>query len=92
MNAPQPAKPAATKPAKQAGRKATADRFGVINGFVDVTLAELCRGDIAVWLVLYRDDRNGTALTSQADIGQRAGMSTRGVSQGAAAVREARGY
>ncbi|TWT37017.1 hypothetical protein KOR34_19630 [Posidoniimonas corsicana] len=51
----------------------------MLNAFVDVTMADLCRGDIAVWLVLYRDTRDGTARASQADIARRAGLSVRGV-------------
>jgi hypothetical protein len=56
-----------------------ADRFAVLNAFVDVSLRSLCRGDIAVWLVLYRDTKNGTARTGQTDIARRTGLSTRGV-------------
>jgi hypothetical protein len=51
----------------------------VLNGFVDGTVAPLCRGDIVVWLVLYRDERGGVSKTSQASIATRAGMSVRGV-------------
>lgn len=65
-----------------AARRKAADRFAVLNSFVDVTLADLrSRGDVAVWLVLYRDTRNGTARTSQADIARRVGMSPRGVAK-----------
>jgi hypothetical protein len=60
------------------GRK-SADRFGVLNRFVDFTLAGLSRAEIAVWLVLYRDTRDGTARTSMAAIARRAGCSPRQV-------------
>lgn len=70
---PQSAPPGASK------RRQAAGRFRVLNAFVDATLADLCRGDIAVWLVLFRDTRDGTARTSQADIARRAGLSDRGV-------------
>ncbi len=63
---------------KPAQRK-TADRFRVLNAFVDFTLADLTRNEIAVWLVLYRDTREGTARTSQADLARRAGISDRTV-------------
>jgi hypothetical protein len=49
------------------------DRFAVLNAFVDLALAELTRAEIAVWLVLYRDTRDGTARTSVTDIARRAG-------------------
>lgn len=62
------------KPARRKG-----DRFAVLNAFVDFTLAGLTRNEIATWLVLYRDTRDGTARTSQADIARRAGVSDRTV-------------
>lgn len=55
------------------------NRFAVLNAFVDFTVADLARNEIAVWLVLYRDTRDGTARTSQADIGRRIGVSGRTV-------------
>lgn len=55
------------------------NRFAVLNTFVDETAAELTRGDIMVWLVLYRDTRNGIARTGQSDIARRAGISERQV-------------
>lgn len=59
--------------------KQTAERFGAINAFVDFTLASLTRNEIAVWLILWRDERNGTSRTSQADLARRAGVSRRTV-------------
>jgi len=67
--------PASDKPA----RKATGKRFELLNSFVDETLSTLCRGDIAVWLILYRDTRDGTARTAQSDLARRSGLSVRGV-------------
>src|SRR5690606_7337784 len=61
----------ATKPGK--GKSKTRDRFAVLNGFVDAGMAGLTRAELAAWLVLYRDTRNGTASTSIADIARRAG-------------------
>ncbi|MCL4207597.1 MAG: helix-turn-helix domain-containing protein [Pirellulaceae bacterium] len=55
------------------------DRFGVLNAFVDFTAATLTRGELLVWLVLYRDTKDGTAATSQADIARRAGLGKRTV-------------
>ncbi len=60
-------------------RKAAADRFAVLNNFIDFTLAGLTRNELAVWLVLYRDSREGIARTSQADIARRAGVTDRTV-------------
>ena len=57
----------------------TAGRFAVLNAFVDVVAGELIRSDILVWFILFRDTRNGTALTSQADIARRANLSVRTV-------------
>ncbi|WP_037248415.1 HTH domain-containing protein [Rhodopirellula baltica] len=63
-----------TKPKRQ-----TADRFAVLNAFVDFSLRELTRPDLSVWMVLYRDTRNGVAKTGQTDIAKRAGISERTV-------------
>lgn len=60
-------------------RRKTADRFAVLNVFVDFTLAGLNRNEIAVWLLLYRDTKGGTARTSQADLARRAGIAVRTV-------------
>src|SRR5262245_27991772 len=53
----------ASKGSKAKGKHA-GERFAVLNAFVDFALAELSRAEIAVWLVLYRDTRDGTARTS----------------------------
>jgi hypothetical protein len=55
------------------------ERFAVLNTFVDFALAELSRREIAVWLVLYRDTRDGTARTSYDDLARRAGLNRRNV-------------
>lgn len=60
-------------------RRNTADRFAVLNAFVDFTMRELSRAEALVWLVLYRDTKDGTARTSQADIARRAGVNVRTV-------------
>lgn len=67
--------PTNTKKAKgKPARRNTADRFAVLNTFADFTLRNLNRAEIAVWLLLWRDTRNGTARTSQADLARRAGV------------------
>lgn len=55
-------------------RRKTADRFATVNTFADFTMRELTRAEIAVWLLLWRDTRNGTARTSQADLARRSGV------------------
>jgi DNA-binding MarR family transcriptional regulator len=51
----------------------------VLNAFVDFALGDLSRSEIAVWFVLYRDTRDGTARTSYADLARRAGCNRRNV-------------
>jgi hypothetical protein len=65
---------------KTGGAKAKAgERFAVLNAFVDFALAYLSRADIAVWLVLFRDTREGTARTSYDYLARRAGLNRRNV-------------
>jgi hypothetical protein len=64
------------RPKEKAG-----ERFVVLNAFVDFALANLNRADIAVWLVLYRDTRDGTARTSYDDLVRRARCDRRNVSR-----------
>src|SRR5215468_6388303 len=52
-----------------------ASRFRQLNDFVDVTLRELTHAERSVWLVLFRDTRDGTARTAHTDIARRTGMS-----------------
>src|SRR5262245_13470971 len=59
---------------KTAGARAkAAERFAVLNAFVDFALADLSRAEIAVWVLLFRDTRDGTARTSYDDLARRAG-------------------
>src|SRR5206468_3441661 len=55
------------------------ERFGVLNAFVDNTMGGLSRSEIIVWMILYRDTKDGTARTSQSDIARRGRMSRRTV-------------
>lgn len=77
-DAPRPVG-AVEKVSKGASRRKAAERFGMLNSFVDFSLADLSRGDVATWLVLYRDARDGIARTSQADIARRGGLTDRTV-------------
>ena len=77
---PRPATPANGKPGDKPKRpKETGDRFATINAFVDFTLGGLTRNEAAVWLVLWRDTKAGTARTAQSDIARRAGIGRRTV-------------
>jgi len=101
--APRPARPSGRKAtsgtatsgkatsgtANDPKRKAAADRFGTLNAFVDCSLADLSRSEIAVWLLLYRDTRDGTARTSQENIAKRSGTSVRHVRKALASLTAA---
>ena len=62
---------------KKTNHRQTANRFAILNAFVDSAAGELPRSSILVWMVLYRDTRNGIAETSQADVSRRAKISER---------------
>jgi hypothetical protein len=82
MDEPEPPQTTKGRPGTNGKRNANGnagDRFRVLNGFVDCSIAGLSRVELATWLILYRDTRNGTAATSQADIARRAGCSVRGI-------------
>lgn len=68
-----------TKNPKNNPKRNTADRFAVLNTFVDFTAADLRRSELLVWMTLYRDTRNGTATTSQRDIARRCGVTRKTV-------------
>lgn len=79
MNPVEIASDRAAKASPDKPKRKTADRFRTLNEFVDSSMGELSRSEIAVWMVLYRDTRNGTVRTSQANVSRRAGMSVRAV-------------
>ncbi len=66
-------------PRRKTNQRNTGNRFGILNDFVDFAAGELTRSSILVWLVLYRDTRNGIAKTSQAAIARRVKISERTV-------------
>ena len=70
--------------------KRTNDRWGMLNQFVDVIMTDLSPRELKVWLVLFRDSRNGIAQTSQGYIAKRTGLRRPTVSAAIAAL-EARG-
>ena len=63
----------------KAGRRKTADRFAVLNAFVDAGMVGLSKVEALTWLVLYRDTRDGTACTNEESIAARIGCSKRAV-------------
>lgn len=73
--------PPVDKPTAKQAKQNTSDRFGVLNSFVDCSLAGLTKAELATWLCLYRDTRNGTASTAQSDIAKRAGLSVRAINK-----------
>ena len=78
---PESGRPHRGKPKEKTtgGKTKTKERFAVLNDFVDFTLSDLSRAEIAVWLVLYRDTRDGTARTSYDDLARRSGLNRRNV-------------
>ena len=73
-------KPPAAK-TRNSDKATTGNRFAVLNNFVDFTMRELTGSDVRVWLILYRDTKNGTAATARSDIAKRAGLSVKSVSK-----------
>lgn len=69
----------AGKTSSKAAKRKAGERFATLNAFVDFTAGTLARGELLVWLVLFRDSRDGIARTSQTDIARRAGMTDRTV-------------
>jgi hypothetical protein len=67
----------ASEPKGKTGKRSAGECFRTLNNFVDFTLAELSRAEIAVWLILYRDTRDGTARTGMTDLARRAGCAKR---------------
>lgn len=66
-------------PKGKSNRRKTADRFGILNTFVDVGMIGLARVEVMTWFVLYRDTRDGIACTTQKSIATRVGCSERAV-------------
>ena len=81
MERAEPRRTTAVQPKvkQKSNNRKTGNRFAILNAFVDATAAKLSRSEVLVWLVLYRDTRNGIAKTSQADIARRAGITDRTV-------------
>lgn len=71
-------------------RRKTADRFAVVNAFLDFTAGGLSRGTALTWLVLWRDTKpDGTARTSVANLARRIGANPSTVKRAVAALVQA---
>jgi predicted transcriptional regulator len=77
--APRPAPRPAANGMRNGAKTEVGERFAMLNTFADCALAELSRAEIAVWLVLFRDTREGTARASYDDLARRAGCDRRNV-------------
>lgn len=81
MTAPpaSPPRRGGPKGTPSAAKAKAGERFALLNTFVDFGLAGLSRAEVAVWLVLYRDTKDGTARTSYDDLARRGGLNRRNV-------------
>jgi len=71
---------AENKPKLKRHNRRTADRFSVLNTFLDMTAGALTRAEVLTWLILYRDIKpEGTTRTAQTDIARRANIDERTV-------------
>lgn len=68
--------PRTTAPQRRAN-KVAGQRFQQVNNFVDIAMAELNRGEIAVFMVLWRDEHDGNIRVCQESVAERAGMQKR---------------
>lgn len=63
-------------------------RFEWLNAFVDSGMTDLSRGELAVWLILYRDtNRDGVARASLDDLARRGGMNRQTASRSVGRLR-----
>ncbi|HVA46159.1 MAG TPA: transcriptional regulator [Pirellulales bacterium] len=76
---------------KKTAKRKTGDRFAILNAFIDFTMGDLDRAEMAVWFALYRDTKpDGLARTSQADLARRAGTTDRTVRRAIASLERRR--
>ena len=87
---PRPASATTNKTAEKPKRTAaTGNRFRELNAFVDCSMADLSRAELATWLVLWRDTKQGgTVRTSSTDIARRIGASRRAVTDALKGLRK----
>ncbi len=68
-------------------RRQTADRFKVLNAFVDFSVADLRRSELLVWLMLYRETKpDGIATAPQRMIAERCGLNRKTVERSIASL------
>lgn len=73
--------------ARSAARR-SGDRWATLNTFVDAVLADATEAEVRVWLVLYRDvKQGGLARVGMTDIARRAGLTRRAVVNAIAALK-----
>jgi hypothetical protein len=71
-----------------AAARRSGDRWSVLNTFVDAVLADATEAEVRVWLVLYRDvKQGGLARVGMTDIARRAGLTRRAVVNAIAALK-----
>ncbi|MFN7363815.1 MAG: hypothetical protein ACK5ZC_02915 [Pirellulaceae bacterium] len=75
--------------ASQGDRRGAGDRFRILNDFVDCSMADLTRAELATWMILYRDTRDGIARAAQSDIATRAGLSERAIRNAIGSLEQA---
>lgn len=75
--------------AEKKQRRKAQTRFQTVNRFVDETMRDLNPTAALVWLVLWRDERKGTASASLADLAERTGRSRRAVVYALRELRDA---
>ena len=61
--------------------KNAGNRWQTLNEFVDVTLKHLRPAEAKVWMVLFRDSRNGLSKVAQTHIAERCGIARESVSR-----------
>lgn len=72
------------------GKKRKAgERFATLNAFTDATMRTLTPAQIAVWVILFRNERNGTTSRSVRQIATDGGLSLSGAHQSLASLIEA---
>lgn len=60
-------------------KRRTGERFALLNAFVDFSMGGLSRAEIIVWMILYRDSKEGIASTAQTDVARRGNIDRRTV-------------
>lgn len=70
----------------QTGRRKGAGRFAVFNPFCDRTMRDLTGSELRVWMLLWRDCRDGVSRTGQTDIARRAGVNVKTVKRALVAL------